>query len=212
MLKKFLFTLIFILFFILLFNIDVFGFEVSFTDKDDNEIIAVTDGNLSFQNYAICQSGDTIVLINTSVDKLNLRFSNSTWTNKFDGGRLYVHIYYYDSESNSFIFKANYFGIDSSILTSNGFSCLYCTTNFLIYCEHDDYGFFADHQVIGYTSNYTLSLEYEVIDSGYRIFTNFFAIEQGIQGYWNPYIWTLDDPYTPLEDCDPVRWFWLGVF
>ena len=211
MLKKFLFTLIFILFFILLFNIDVFGVEITFTDKNDNDIIVELPAELETRNNIVCQSGNTVVLLSTSVNNFQLYFSSSTWFN-YQNSRCYARIFYYDYDTNSFIFQSTNYHISSNVLNSNGFKCLYCTPNFLVFCQHDDGGYFDDNELIGYNSDYTLSLEYEVIDSGYRIFTNWFALELGIQGYWNLYIWTLDDPYTPLEDCDPVRWFWLGVF
>lgn len=202
MLKKFVFILFFILFFLILFNLDLFAVDITFTDKDFNELSVSLPEDISSKNFIICQSTSTVVLITTDKESLQLYFGNNSYTN-YNTYRLYVDIYYFDYDTNSFVYQKNEFFIRKSVLSSDGFSCLYCSENFLVYCQHDDYGFFSDNELIGYNSFYNLSVNYEVIENGYRIYTNYFNYN-GIQPYWTAYIWTLDSTYIPLEDCNPI--------
>ena len=143
MLKKFVFILFFILFFLILFNLDLFAVDITFTDKDFNELSVSLPEDISSKNFIICQSTSTVVLITTDKESLQLYFGNNSYTN-YNTYRLYVDIYYFDYDTNSFVYQKNEYFIKKSVLPSDGFSCLYCSENFLVYCQHDDYGFFSD--------------------------------------------------------------------
>lgn len=205
--KKLFYLFLFIILFLFLFTINNFANNsISFQDKEGNEFnITLPEKIISDKyNFFIAQSSDNFYLIATKYNYAQLYFSNDTYFN-YNDKRAYFDIYYFNYDTNSFYFVKNNFYINANLLYSNGFKLLYISDDFPLFCQHDDGGYFKDNETLGYHSNYELSVSFSFIDGYYRIYTNWFDFNSGIQKYWGSYIWLSDEPYIPLEDCDPIE-------
>lgn len=207
MLKKVLFIILFIILFILLFQLDTFATDISFEDMSGNKITTALPEDLPFtDNYFIGQFDNIISLISTENENLGFYFKKYDISPYYNHEKVYINEWCYSYETNSFEFysRRRYFGSGVEPSSSH-FSILYCSPDFYIFCEHDDYGFFSDNEILAYNSNYSLDITSEQLDNSYRLFTNYFS-PNGIQPYWTAYIWTLsEEEYKPLEECDPIE-------
>lgn len=205
--KKVLFIILFFILFILLFQLDVFAAEISFEDNSGTEITTSLPEDLSStDNYFIAQAKSSVFLISTDKYNVGLYFSTFDVYTNYNEARLYTNQWLYNYDTNSFGTKNNnfYFG-GGGRHPSSDFSILYCSTDFYVYCEHDDDGLFSDNEILGYDSNYSLNITSEYTDNSYRLYTNYFS-PNGIQPYWTAYIWTLsEEEYKPLEECSPIE-------
>lgn len=207
MLKKVLFIILFFILFILLFQLDTFATDISFEDMSGNKITTALPEDLpSTDNYFIGQFDNIISLISTENENLGFYFKKYDISPYYNHEKVYINEWCYSYETNSFEFysRRRYFGSGVEPSSSH-FSILYCSPDFYIFCEHDDYGFFSDNEILAYNSNYILDITSEQLDNSYRLFTNYFS-PNGIQPYWTAYIWTLsEEEYKPLEECDPIE-------
>lgn len=205
--KKVLFIILFFILFILLFQLDVFAAEISFEDNSGTEIITSLPEDLSStDNYFIAQAKSSVFLISTDKYNVGLYFGTFDVYTNYNQERLYTNQWLYNYDTNSFGTKnSNFYFGGGGRHPSSDFSILYCSTDFYVYCEHDDDGLFSDNEILGYDSNYSLNITSEYTDNSYRLYTNYFS-PNGIQPYWTAYIWTLsEEEYIPLEDCNLIE-------